>query len=175
MVNPILDLRSDSYEADAPETVLALLDGVCDPEIPTLTIAELGVLRNARIDDDVVTVVITPTYIGCPAMHEIELNIKAILAGAGYRTVNIKTQLTPAWSSDRITSSGREKLKKAGIAPPIRMSPDKSAVCRHMSRPVCPRCTASDSELVSQFGSTACKAMYRCNSCLEPFEYFKCI
>ena len=84
MVNPILDLRSDSYEADAPETVLALLDGVCDPEIPTLTIAELGVLRNARIDDDVVTVVITPTYIGCPAMHEIELNIKKTLAKCDY-------------------------------------------------------------------------------------------
>lgn len=166
---------SGSNGANAPGVIRVLLDRVFDPEIPTLTIAELGILRETRVVGDMVTVVITPTYSGCPAMDEIEFNIKKTLADAGHETVCVEVQLMPPWSTAWITPSGREKLRTAGIAPPSPVLLDESGACGHVGRPYCPRCAALDSELVSQFGTTACKALYRCNSCLEPFEYFKCI
>ena len=149
------------------KAIRALLDGVCDPEIPALTIADLGILRDVRMAGEVVTVVITPTYSGCPAMRAIEEDIKAVLVRAGYANIVIETQLAPAWTTDWLNAAGREKLRAFGIAPPACASHDDSIVC--------PQCGSQDTELISQFGSTACKALYRCRDCLEPFDYFKCI
>ena len=153
----------------------ALLDGVCDPEIPVLTIADLGILRDVRIAGEGVTVVITPTYSGCPAMRAIEADIKATLTRAGCTTVAIETQLTPAWTTDWLSAAGREKLRAIGIAPPALASQDKRALRGGSIVIACPQCGAHDTELISQFGSTTCKALYRCRDCLEPFDYFKCI
>ncbi len=155
------------------DAVRALLERVCDPEIPVLTIADLGILRDVRDEGGEVTVVITPTYIGCPAMSAIEVDIKTTLGRAGYAAVTIETQLTPAWTTDWLSTAGREKLRAIGIAPPARASLDKRSL--HGGSITCPQCTSHDTELISQFGSTACKALYRCRTCLEPFDYFKCI
>ena len=155
------------------QAVRAVLDEVCDPEIPILTIADLGVLRDVRIAAGCVTVVITPTYSGCPAMHAIEQDIRAALAAAGYRDVHIETVLAPAWSTDHLSVAAHAKLQSVGIAPPAHASNDKRAL---LGRDVpCPRCASLQTERVSEFGSTACKALYRCRSCLEPFDYFKCL
>ena len=154
-------------------TVRALLDDVHDPEIPILTIADLGVLREVRIEAGRVVVVITPTYSGCPAMHAIADDIRQVLDGAGYREAVIETQLAPAWSTDQMSLAAHAKLRSVGIAPPTAVTTDKRALLgEHV---MCPRCTSRDTERVSEFGSTACKALYRCRSCLEPFDYFKCL
>lgn len=150
----------------------AALDEVCDPEIPILTIADLGVLRDVRIDDGCATVVITPTYSGCPAMHAIEDDIYRVLGAAGYRGVKVVTQLAPAWTTDWLTPVARAKLLSVGIVPPVASS-DKRALLG--TEICCPRCASPQTERVSEFGSTACKALYRCRSCLEPFDYFKCL
>ena len=147
--------------------IRTVLDAVCDPEIPVLTIADLGILRDVRIADGEVTVVITPTYSGCPAMRAIEADIKATLVGAGWAAITIETQLSPAWTTEWLSPAGREKLHATGIAPPIQASQDGSVAC--------PQCGSRHTELISQFGSTACKALHRCLDCLEPFDYFKCI
>lgn len=152
-----------------------LLDTICDPEIPTLTIAELGILRQVHLDADGLTVVITPTYSGCPAMHTIEQDIKARLAAAGYAKVRVETQLAPAWTTNWLTASGRAKLLASGIVPPIEESTDKRMLLPGRGVIACPICSARDTELVSEFGSTACKALYRCRVCGEPFDYFKCL
>ena len=157
------------------EAICALLEGVCDPEIPVLTIADLGILRDVRLDGDVVTVVITPTYSGCPAMRAIEADIIATLKHAGCASVALETQLAPAWTTDWLSAAGREKLRASGIAPPAQASQDKRALQGGSIDVACPQCGANDTELISQFGSTACKALYRCRDCLEPFDYFKCI
>ncbi len=150
-----------------------LLEAVCDPEIPGLSIADLGILREAQAEGDVATVVITPTYSGCPAMGVIEEDIRAVLATAGYREVRIETRLAPAWTTDWLTPRGRAHLRLNGIAPPL-----PRPACGHHAAvgPVpCPRCAGSDTECLSEFGSTACKALYRCRTCREPFDYFKCL
>ena len=155
------------------EAVRAVLDEVCDPEIPILTIADLGVLRDVRIEAQRVTVVITPTYSGCPAMHAIEQDIRAALAAAGYHDVNVETALAPAWSTDHLSAAAHAKLRSVGIAPPAHGTKDKRAL---LGREVaCPRCASQQTERISEFGSTACKALYRCRNCLEPFDYFKCL
>ena len=153
--------------------VRAVLDEVYDPEIPILTIADLGVLRDVRVEAGRVTVVITPTYSACPAMHAIAQDIRSALDAAGYGEVQIETQLAPAWSTDQLSVAAHAKLRSVGIAPPTSLSTDKHALLgEHV---MCPRCTSRDTERVSEFGSTACKALYRCRSCLEPFDYFKCL
>lgn len=150
-----------------------LLDEVHDPEIPILTIADLGVLREVRIEADRVVVVITPTYSGCPAMHAIEDDIRRVLGAAGYRDCVVETQLAPAWSTDQMSLAAHAKLRSVGIAPPTRVTTDKRALLgEHV---MCPRCASRQTERISEFGSTACKALYRCTSCLEPFDYFKCL
>ena len=159
--------------APTVRAVRAALDAVCDPEIPILTIADLGVLRDVRIAAGCVTVVITPTYSGCPAMHAIDQDIRAALAAAGYGEVRIETELAPAWSTDQMSAAAHAKLRSVGIAPPAHGSHDKRAL---LGRKVpCPRCASLETERISEFGSTACKALYRCHSCLEPFDYFKCL
>lgn len=153
--------------------VRAVLDEVYDPEISILTIADLGVLRDVRVEAGRVTVVITPTYSACPAMHAIAQDIRSALDAAGYREVQIETQLAPAWSTDQLSVAAHAKLRSVGIAPPAHRSTDKRALLGQDV--LCPRCASHQTERVSEFGSTACKALYRCRSCLEPFDYFKCL
>jgi ring-1,2-phenylacetyl-CoA epoxidase subunit PaaD len=143
---------------------------VVDPEIRVLTIADLGVLRSVEVDGDGrVTVTITPTYSGCPAMEVIREDIRAALVAAGHRDVDIVTQLAPAWSTDLISESGRTKLASAGIAPPAPIAgPVRVALSVR-----CPRCGSLDTERLSAFGSTACKALWRCRGCQEPFDQIK--
>lgn len=158
-----------------PASVQALLETVRDPEIPILTIADLGVLRDVRVEGNAVTVVITPTYSGCPAMDAIEADIRAVLDAAGYTEVTVETALAPAWTTAWLTPAARTKLLEVGIAPPLQESGDKRLLRGAASPVKCPRCRSDATEMVSAFGSTACKALYRCRSCLEPFDYFKCL
>ncbi len=145
---------------------------VVDPEIPVLTIADLGVLRDVVVRDDGVEVAITPTYSGCPAMNMIALEVELALTRAGISDVKVRTVLSPAWTTDWMTEEGRRKLKDYGIAPPA-----KSAGRRALfgaDEIACPQCGSRDTEVLSEFGSTSCKALWRCRSCREPFDYFKC-
>ncbi len=157
------------------EHILRLLENVCDPEIPSLTIAELGILRDIRIDDLDITVVITPSYSACPAMDTIAADIRAQLAMHGFVNVHIKTQLAPAWTTAEITPAGHEKLRAAGIAPPVCSERATSNLRAREEAIQCPNCGARETEKISEFGATPCKALHRCLRCLEPFEYFKCL
>jgi len=155
------------------EQVLEWLSEVPDPEIPVLTITDLGIVRDVAIDDEVV-VALTPTYTGCPATEVIEQSVIDALHGHGVKRVAINRVLSPPWTTDWISTEGRDKLREYGIAPP-ETSASKSALLHGGRNIHCPRCRSDDTELVSEFGSTACKASYKCSACLEPFEYFKCI
>lgn len=147
-----------------PEQIFEWLSGVADPEIPVLTIMDLGIVRDVECNGGV-TVSLTPTYSGCPATEAIEASVVAALEEQGVANVRTRRVLSPAWTTDWISEEGRRKLRVYGIAPPERRD-----------RPIaCPRCDSSNTEVVSEFGSTACKAAYRCVDCLEPFEYFKCL
>ncbi len=148
---------------------------VCDPEIPVLTIEDLGVLRDVQVTDRGEAVVtITPTYSGCPAMLVMEADILGAMRDAGFDDVTVKTVLSPAWTTDWLSDAGREKLRNYGIAPPVRASGSRQALFGKDSVD-CPQCGSSDTERVSEFGSTSCKALYRCRACAEPFDYFKCL
>lgn len=161
-------------ELPAIADVRALLEDVRDPEIPILTIADLGILRDVFVEDGGLVVVITPTYSGCPAMNTIEQDIRSALGAAGIARVRIETRLAPAWTTDWLSAAGRRKLLEVGIAPPAEGSTDKRLLGAAAAI-ACPQCGSRDTERVSEFGSTACKALYRCRECLEPFDYFKCI
>ncbi|MCB0651874.1 MAG: phenylacetate-CoA oxygenase subunit PaaJ [Saprospiraceae bacterium] len=151
-----------------------LLEEVKDPEIPVLSIVDLGIVRDVKVSEGEVEVIITPTYSGCPAMDFIEVNIKSLLQHSGIDKVKVTTVLHPAWTTDWISSSGKEKLRAYGIAPPVGSSPDKSILFGKEVTVACPRCGAEDTTMISLFGSTACKSLYKCNACKEPFDYFKC-
>jgi ring-1,2-phenylacetyl-CoA epoxidase subunit PaaD len=152
---------------------------VRDPELPMLTLADLGVLREVRVDEDGVVAVLTPTYTGCPALAEMRADVAAALRKAGFAEARVETQLSPAWSTDDITVEGRRKLAEAGIAPPgaapkraagpvpLTLGPTRTAVVH------CPHCGSADTEETSRFGATACKALRRCRACREPFEQVK--
>ncbi len=146
---------------------------VVDPEIPVLTIADLGVLRDVTVRDGTVEAVITPTYSGCPAMTMIALEIELALARAGFASVKINTALAPAWSTDLMSEAGKAKLREFGIAPPVGKAGRRALF--GADAVACPRCGSEHTERISEFGSTACKALYRCRACAEPFDYFKCI
>lgn len=150
------------------EMIYDILEQVKDPEIPVLSISELGVLRDVKIEHDQIIVTITPTYTGCPAMDMIRVNIMAVMEDAGYKNVKIKTILSPPWTTEWMTEKGKDKMKKYGIAPP---DPKIIGVKDGVE---CPICHSTNTVVISAFGSTACKALYRCNDCLEPFDYFKC-
>ena len=153
-----------------------LLSEIPDPEIPVISIKELGILRDVKLNNDEVEVVITPTYSGCPAMRLIEDQIKEALGEQGIEKFKVTSVLTPAWTTDWITDEAKKKLEDYGIAPPEKSSPDKSLLDPFGPKDLrCPHCKSKDVNMVSQFGSTACKAHYKCNDCLEPFDYFKCI
>ena len=149
--------------ADLLQRARSALASVTDPEIPVLTIADLGILRDVTLDGDTVQVTITPTYTGCPAMRVIEQDIEAALSAAGIQC-RVHTTLSPAWTTDWITQDGHRKLAEYGIAPPQRSA----------AHPACPHCGSQRTELLSAFGSTPCKALHRCLACREPFDAFKC-
>ena len=151
-----------------------ILEKVSDPEIPVLSILEMGVVRSALFEKEVVKVVITPTYSGCPAMDVIGDDIKKILKEHGY-DATIKLVLSPAWTTDWITEKGRKALLDYGIAPPLEANADKEVLLGDKKLVECPQCGSKNTKMVSQFGSTACKAFFQCEDCLEPFDYFKCL
>ena len=146
--------------------------GVVDPEIPVLTISDLGVLRDVAINDGCVEVTITPTYSGCPAMNMIKVEIELALERSGFRNSKVRTVLSPAWTTDWMSEDGRRKLREYGIAPP------QAATSRRalfgVQQVTCPQCGSDNTEVLSEFGSTSCKALWRCRSCREPFDYFEC-
>lgn len=154
------------------EQAWAVLARVADPEVPVISVTELGIVRDVRIDDDRVEVVVTPTYSGCPATEAIEQSIAAALREAGAADVRIETRLAPAWTTDWIAPAAREKLRRYGIAPPP-AARDGAQPLAFAPRVDCPLCGSPNTERLSQFGATACKALYRCRDCREPFEYFK--
>ena len=149
------------------------LADVPDPEIPVVSVVDLGIVRNINIGDDTVEVEVAPTYSGCPATEVIESSILEKLVDEGLKGVSIKRVLSPPWTTDWITESGRDKLRDYGIAPPVGSASNRELLGKGAVH--CPRCGTSQTTVVSEFGSTACKASYKCDECLEPFEYFKCI
>jgi ring-1,2-phenylacetyl-CoA epoxidase subunit PaaD len=155
-------------------TIQEILSSVSDPEIPVLSIMEMGVVRGFEVVDNVVEVTITPTYSGCPAMDVIGDDIKLALKKEGYES-KIKLVLAPAWTTDWITEKGRNELEKYGIAPPLSESADKEVLLNNKKLVKCPLCKSLNTKMISQFGSTACKAFFQCEDCLEPFDYFKCL
>ena len=155
------------------EQVLGWLSEVADPEIPVVSITDLGIVRDVVVGDGV-TVALTPTYSGCPATEVIEQSVVAALRKRGIEDVRIERVLAPAWTTDWISAAGRAKLRDYGIAPP-EQGASKRALLQGAREIACPRCDSMKTVVVSEFGSTACKASYKCNDCLEPFEYFKCI
>jgi len=166
---------TDHKRTEREDAVWTLLEEVKDPEVPVLSVVDLGIVRNVSFEDGEPLVTITPTYSGCPAMNMIETEIIAALKKAGYPGVDVKTVLSPAWTTDWMSEAGRRKLEDYGIAPPAHATTDKRALLGEDPVLRCPHCGSTDTRKISEFGSTACKAHYVCNSCLEPFDYFKCI
>lgn len=165
-------VNADNIQANK---VWSLLQEVNDPEVPVLSVTDLGIIRDVQIKEDEVEVVITPTYSGCPAITRIEWDIRVKLAEHGYQKVRITTKLSPAWTTSWMSESGKQKLKAYGIAPPNPVQ----AVCtpdlfQEEEAVQCPQCNSYHTQIISRFGSTACKALYRCLDCQEPFDYFKC-
>jgi ring-1,2-phenylacetyl-CoA epoxidase subunit PaaD len=157
------------------QEILSHLSAISDPEIPVLSIMDLGIIREILFhSDETLEVVITPTYSGCPAMDMIEVDIKATLQDLGIQKTKVTTILTPAWTTDWLTESGRQKLLDYGIVPPVKESSDKLALFGKIKGIHCPLCHSPHTEMIAQFGSTACKALYKCLDCKEPFDYFKC-
>lgn len=155
------------------EEIWKLMEEVYDPEIPVLSVTDLGIIRDIKISGGEIEVFITPTYSGCPAMDVIAMNIRMALLQNGYRKIKITQQLSPAWTTDWMTEKGKQKLKSYGIAPPVGKTFDKKYLEEEIIV-ACPQCNSANTKLLSQFGSTSCKALYKCNECLEPFDYFKC-
>ncbi len=152
-----------------------VLDKVEDPEIPVISIVDLGIVRSVKDIEGHLHVDITPTYSGCPATQVIEDSVNDALHHAKMEPFTVKTVLSPAWSTAMISDSGRSKLEAYGIAPPADESSDKLALMGEERQIKCPNCGSHDTKMVSQFGSTPCKAHFKCNDCLEPFDYFKCL
>ena len=155
--------------------IWSILGTVADPEVPVLSVIDLGIIRDVKLDNDEVEVIITPTYSGCPAMDVISINIRLALLSHGYNKVSVKQVLSPAWTTDWMTEEGKRKLKEFGIAPP---NPRQQVCNNDLFAPdeavQCPHCNSYHTHRISEFGSTACKALYQCDDCKEPFDYFKC-
>jgi ring-1,2-phenylacetyl-CoA epoxidase subunit PaaD len=164
MVMADTELRQRAWDAAA---------AVADPEIPVLSIADLGVLRDVKVEGGRIEVVITPTYSGCPAMNVIALNVEAAVEDACAILPKVTTVLSPAWTTDWMTDAGKAKLRAYGIAPPEGKAGRRALFGeQHVT---CPQCGSTDTTRISEFGSTSCKALWRCKACAEPFDYFKCI
>ncbi|MBK9257201.1 MAG: phenylacetate-CoA oxygenase subunit PaaJ [Saprospiraceae bacterium] len=157
------------------QKIREILSNVTDPEIPVITIEDLGIIRDILIKDDgKISVVITPTYTGCPAMDMITVEIKAALEEHGFSNTEVISVLDPEWTTDWISEAGRTKLREYGIAPPAQKTSDKSYLTGKSPVVACPLCKSENTEMISHFGSTPCKSLYKCLDCLEPFDYFKC-
>lgn len=170
MVKNMVELKTNKEEQ-----IRKILETVTDPEIPVLSVLDLGIVREIKVSEDTTEIIITPTYSGCPAMDMIALNIHVALAESGFRNIKITTVLSPAWTTDWMTEEGKARLKEYGIAPPN----PKQQVCTpglfaKDEAVQCPHCNSYHTHRISEFGSTACKALYQCDDCLEPFDYFKC-
>lgn len=157
------------------EEVLIRLNEIPDPEIPVISIVELGVIREIQVEGNKVEIKITPTYSGCPAMKQMEDDVKKKLKEIGFEEIKISTIYHPAWTTDWLSETAKLNLQKYGIAPPEESTTDKSFLSGKIKSITCPRCKSKNTTMVSQFGSTACKALYKCQECLEVFDYFKCI
>jgi ring-1,2-phenylacetyl-CoA epoxidase subunit PaaD len=173
-----MDLPQDAITTDQ---VWAWLGEVPDPEIPVISVVDLGIVREVAIDGDTCVVTITPTYSGCPAMQVIAEDVEQALRARGLARVRIVTRLTPAWTTDWMSEAGKAALKGYGIAPPVQQVIDISGLSKGVKRHAiqqpevaCPHCGSMHTQLTSQFGSTPCKALYKCLDCREPFDYFKC-
>lgn len=150
------------------QKILSILQDVCDPEVPVLTVLDLGIIRNIHFENNNPVITLTTTYSGCPATDMINADIRMALMFNGYKNVKIINQLSPAWTTDWMSDAGKRKLQEYGIAPPDkRFSIPKDGV-------ECPLCTSENTKLISEFGSTSCKSLYQCKECKEPFDYFKC-
>ena len=155
------------------ERIFEILETVYDPEVPVLTVIDLGIIRGIEINEEEVVISITPTYTGCPAMQMIEWNIRAALDKEGIKN-KIVTVLSPAWTTDWMSEKGKEKLIAYGIAAPMRHARVTTGIFEEEDDIPCPRCNSINTKKISEFGSTACKALYQCRDCKEPFDYFKC-
>ncbi|WP_327017918.1 1,2-phenylacetyl-CoA epoxidase subunit PaaD [Croceibacter atlanticus] len=168
-------MKTLTEEPHINKKLIDILESVSDPEVPVLSILDLGVVRYADFEDDGnVSVKITPTYSGCPAMDVIGDDIEKALTEAGYKS-KVKLILSPAWTTDWMSENGKRKLEEYGIAPPMDATADKAALLGNAKIVKCTNCGSTNTHLVSQFGSTACKAMFKCDDCQEPFDYFKCL
>ncbi|ARP85993.1 1,2-phenylacetyl-CoA epoxidase subunit PaaD [Bordetella genomosp. 9] len=157
-----------------PDHIARWLESVRDPEIPALSIMDLGIVRDIAWEDSACIVTVTPTYSGCPAMQEIAQDIERVLRGHGLSQVRVRTRLAPAWTTDWLSARARQALSRDGIAPPAERAVDASGIARRAAPAVaCPRCGSANTRMLSAFGATACRALYRCNACREPFDYFK--
>ena len=154
--------------------IWSLLEEVRDPEVPVLSVIDLGIVRSVIVEEDRIDIQITPTYSGCPAMDVISMDIRLKLMEKGYRNVTVRQSLSPAWTTDWMSESGKEKLKAFGIAPPNPKQQFCTSDIFQEEAVACPRCDSFNTQLISQFGSTACKSMYRCLNCQEAFDHFKC-
>ena len=164
---------SEHTESQAvPQRIYDLLETVTDPELPVVTLGDLGIIRDVQYQAGKVTVVITPTYTGCPAMDTMREEIRQALNGGGFAEVEVQTAIAPAWTTDWITERGRERLQAYGIAPPQGCGAAAGSAEVMFCVP-CPQCGSTNTEMLNEFGATACKALYRCRSRLEPFDYFK--
>ncbi len=160
---------------DTENKIWRILGEVTDPEVPVLTILDLGIVREVKIDIEGIEVIITPTYSGCPAMDAITFDIRLKLAEAGFKKVKITSILSPAWTTDWMSESGKQKLKAYGIAPPnIKQQVCDQELFASNEAIQCPHCNSYNTRRISEFGSTACKALYQCEDCREPFDHFKC-
>ncbi|HLW49744.1 MAG TPA: 1,2-phenylacetyl-CoA epoxidase subunit PaaD [Sphingobacteriaceae bacterium] len=156
------------------DTIWKYLEEVPDPEIPVISVIDLGVVRGVKLlEPNGVRVTITPTYSGCPAMNEISMGIRLKLMEKGFEGIEVVEQLSPAWTTEWLSESGKEKMKAYGIAPPVETSREGGLFAVELGI-ACPQCGSNQTKLISQFGSTACKALYQCQACREPFDYFKC-
>jgi ring-1,2-phenylacetyl-CoA epoxidase subunit PaaD len=173
MVIAVQTMTEASRDSDLLSRAWNAAGEVVDPEIPVLTIIDLGVLRDVRVENGMVEVFITPTYSGCPAMDMIAVEIELALEQAGFRAPKVTRVLSPAWSTDWITQEGKTKLARFGIAPPNAKAGRRALFGEE--RVTCPRCGSEETSRISEFGSTPCKALYRCTACAEPFDFFKCI
>ena len=170
----VMGTKHDSKVVSVEE-IRWLLKTVNDPEVPVLSILDLGIVRDIKADDDRVEIVITPTYSGCPAMDMIRMQIRAVLDQHGYTGAQITTVLSPAWTTEWMSQEGKDKLRAYGIAPPNPLQQVCHTHLFHREEAIqCPHCLSYHTTMISEFGSTACKALYRCEDCKEPFDYFKC-
>lgn len=157
------------------DRVWSMLEEVTDPEVPVLSVIDLGIVRDIKVTEEEIEVIITPTYSGCPAMDVISMSIKMLLLSNGFKKVKVTSVLSPAWTTDWMTEKGKKKLLEYGIAPP---NPKQQVCSQDLFAPdeavQCPHCHSYHTHRISEFGSTACKALYQCDDCKEPFDYFKC-